>query len=164
AQAPRWQTTSLVLDLRAKQLAWKKLPKQPFERRALAAAAIDGKLYAIGGLQSQGGISKQVDVFDIESQSWSKGPDIPGMPMNGNGIAACTSEGRVDISGLDGNVYRLDKNGANWDVAGRLNTPRFHHKLLAWRPGTLLAVAGATRMGKLVSIDAVALPASSPQR
>jgi N-acetylneuraminic acid mutarotase len=164
AEEPRWHTTSLVLDLRAKQPAWQSLPKQPFQRRALAAAAVDGKVYAIGGLLSKGGISNETDVFDIESQTWSKGPAIPGMPMNGNGMAACTTEGRIYASGMDGNVYRLDPTGASWEVSGRLDTPRFHHRLLPLRPGTLLAIAGATRTGKLVSVDLVSLSAAHSER
>jgi N-acetylneuraminic acid mutarotase len=160
AQEPRWHTTSLVLDLGAAQPEWKSLPKQPFERRALAVAEADGKLYVIGGLLGAGGISNDTDVFDLQSQAWSKGPPVPGTPMAANGVAACTLANRVLFSGIDGNVYGLDATGANWQVVGKLATPRFHHRLVAQGSDTLLAVAGATLKHKLRTVDAVTLSAA----
>jgi N-acetylneuraminic acid mutarotase len=163
AETPRWHTTSLTFDLRAKNAEWKVLVEQPFQRRALAAAA-DGKLYVFGGLLSAGGISHETNVFDFSSHAWSKGPSVPGTAMNGNGIAACAVGGRVYISGMDGNVYMTAPGSANWEVAGQLKTPRFHHRLLPLRPGVLLAVAGATHAGKLRTVDAIVTSAAAPSR
>ncbi|HEX3657845.1 MAG TPA: kelch repeat-containing protein [Pirellulales bacterium] len=154
AQGPRWHTTSLVLDLAAKQPEWKELPKQPFERRALAAEAAGGKLLVTGGL-IQGGISSQTDVFDLKSQTWSKGADIPGSKMNAIGMAACTQDGRIYVNGMDGTIYRLGQNGASWESVGKMQPPRFHHHLFALQPGVLLSVGGATRTGKVLAVESV---------
>jgi N-acetylneuraminic acid mutarotase len=154
SQKPRWHTTSLVLDLSATQPEWKELPKQPFERRALAAEAAGGKLLVTGGL-IQGGISSQSDIFDLKSQTWSKGPDIPGTKMNAIGMAACTLDGRILANGMDGDIYRLDRDGASWEVVGKLQPPRFHHHLFALQPGVLLSVGGATRTGKVLAVEPV---------
>jgi len=44
-----------------------------------------------GGLTADG-VSKDVDVFDPQSENWSKGLAVPGMPMNANGLAAFRAE------------------------------------------------------------------------
>lgn len=152
---PRWHTTALVMDLAAETPEWRELPKPPFERRAMMAAPFDGKLYVTGGLKSKGGITKEVAVFDPKSQNWSSAPEIPGFPMNGNGLAACATDKSLYISGMNGQVYRLNNEKDGWDVVGQLEQPRIHHRLLPVRHGVVLAVAGATREGHLRSVDPV---------
>ena len=53
--------TALVFDLARPGAGWEKLPAPPFRRRALAVGAIDGKVYAIGGLTEDGKVVKSVD-------------------------------------------------------------------------------------------------------
>jgi N-acetylneuraminic acid mutarotase len=163
SQGPRWHTTSLVLDLAAGQAEWKELPKQPFERRALAAEAAGGKLLVTGGL-IEGGISSRTDVFDLKSQAWSQGPEIPGTKMNAIGMAACALDGQIYVNGMDGDIYRLDPSAASWEAVGQLQPARFHHHLFALRPMTLLSVGGATRTGKVLAVDLATLSAANPER
>ncbi len=58
-----WHDTALMLDLAAKAPEWKSIP-QPFQRRALACAGLDGKLYAIGGLDAEGKTQQKVEIYD----------------------------------------------------------------------------------------------------
>lgn len=155
AKDARWHTEALVLDLSAEKGEWKTVAKPSFERRAMAATALDGKVYVTGGLTPKGGISKDVDVFDVSSGKWSKGPEIPGIPMNGNGLAACGTEKALYLSGMDGKVYRLNKAKDGWDAVGKLEQPRIHHRLLNPGHGVFIAVGGATMSGNLKTVDAV---------
>lgn len=155
----RWGLNTLVLDLKAEKPEWKALPNPPLERRAMMVTSCEDKLYVTGGLMSKGGISKEVDVFDTRTQKWTKGPEIPGMVMNGNGLAACQAEKSLYVSGMDGKVYRLNEAKGSWDVAGQLTPARIHHRLVPFRQGTVLAVAGASMQGHLKSVDIVQLDA-----
>ncbi len=62
--------TALVFDLARAGAGWEKLPTPPFRRRALAVGAVDGKVYAIGGLTEDGKVVKTVDIYD------PVGPDV----------------------------------------------------------------------------------------
>jgi len=155
AEEPKWQSTALVLDLTAKEPAWQELPAPPFQRRALMSSAANGRIYVTGGLTAEGSISKEVDVYDLKSEEWSKGPEIPGMPMNGNGLASIGAEGTIFISGMDGKVYRLNKSKDGWDAVGKLQQPRIHHRLASLGHGVFLAVAGATMQNNLKNISTV---------
>ncbi len=150
-----WQTSILALDLGTEKGEWKEVGKAPFARRAMAATAVEGKVYVTGGLLAKGGISKDMDVFDVKAGNWSKGPEIPGIPMNGNGLAVCGTEKSLYLSGMDGKVYRLNKAKDGWDLVGRVEQPRIHHKLLSAGHGVLLAVGGATMSGNLKTTDSV---------
>ena len=64
-------------------------------RRAVAVTAMGGLIYVVGGLL-EGETSARVDIFDPETQSWSRGPDLPA-PRSGMAIAAYN--GRIHVFG-----------------------------------------------------------------
>ena len=70
--------SALVFDLARPGAGWEKLPAPPFRRRALAVGAVDGKVYAIGGLTEDGKVVKSVDIYDPATRTWSRGPELPG--------------------------------------------------------------------------------------
>ena len=82
-----WHDTALVLDLTAAKLEWQSIP-QPFKRRALAAAAIGNKVYALGGLGADGG-DRRVDVLDTATGKWTSGPALPGTDRVAFAPASC---------------------------------------------------------------------------
>ena len=104
-----WADTVLALDLNG-GTAWREIPA-PFERRALAAGARDGRIYALGGLSRETGPVSTVDVLDLETGTWSQGPDLPRGSMLGFGAAAASDEDRIFVSQADGEVYRLAADG-----------------------------------------------------
>ena len=57
AAKSEWHTTTVTLDLADAQAKWKSL-EQPFSRRALTAAVLDGRVYVIAGMTSEGGIRR----------------------------------------------------------------------------------------------------------
>ncbi len=74
----KWHKTAWKLDLSKTNPQWEPLPNPPFQRRALSVAAYDGKIYAIGGMQEEGGPTTRVDVFDPQTQKWSEGGNLQG--------------------------------------------------------------------------------------
>lgn len=151
-----WQDNMLVLDATKENPEWKAI-KQPFQRRALSAAACQGKIYAMGGIDADGDISHEVDIYSPETGQWTKGPELPGSTMNGFGTSAWSIGGKLYFSGMDGGVYQLNQKKQSWEKAGSLATPRFFHRLLPDGKGGLIAIGGASRKGHLKSIEEVKL-------
>jgi hypothetical protein len=159
----KWHDTALVADLSQPTLVWKKLPPQPFKRRALGVAHHAGRVYAIGGM-SETGPSVDVHYFDTAAQTWSAGPAVPGMSgapgdhaavMNGFGCSAFEVGDRLLLSTMDGAVHALSADGKSWATVGKLQSPRFFHRMLP-HGRELLFLGGAARGGHLDSIERLA--------
>lgn len=154
-----WLESGLVADLREDPIVWRTLPRPPFQRRALAVAAAGGKLLVLGGISKDGGISQRLDSFDLETQSWSQGPDFP-VPsenqggMMGFGMSAFGVGDRVFASGAEGVIYEISSSAAEWKKGeGRLETPRFFHRLLPHRDRLLLIAGASPESGHLADIE-----------
>ncbi len=81
-EAASWASDVLALDEGAD--AWRRI-EAPFQRRAVAVAAVGSKLAVIGGLGPDRQPSTRVDVLDVQTNEWSRGPDLP---SDGFGVAA----------------------------------------------------------------------------
>jgi N-acetylneuraminic acid mutarotase len=161
AAEEKWLKTAWVLDLAKADAEWQALPEQPFERRALSAAVHGGKLYAIGGMTPMGP-SVDVHALDLKTGKWEAAPAIPLSDkiktMNGFGSSAYAADGKLLLSTMDGNVFRLSADGKAWDKIGELEIARFFHRLLPDGKGGWLAVAGASHeYGHLDSVERVKL-------
>lgn len=165
-----WHETAFVADLSQEKPEWKELPKQPFKRRALAAAVADGKVYAIGGMSEQGP-SLDVHYYDPKTQTWSEGTKVPPMAaaegpmghaagMNGFGCAAYNAGDKLYLSTMDGTVFQLSADGKTWNGVAKLENARFFHRLLPYG-NQLLAIAGAARGGHLDTIERVSLESAA---
>ena len=131
--APRkWHTTALVLDLAAREPKWQEF-KQPFKRRALAAAPQGGKLYVVGGLGMEKSTS-EVNVYDPKAGKWTTAPDLPGASKHGFSPAACEAGGRLYVSTSDGQLHRLRADGKGWEPAGKTGK-RLVHRLVPGEKG-----------------------------
>jgi outer membrane protein assembly factor BamB len=149
-----WHDTSLILDLSKKPLKWESLP-QPFERRALNVAVREGRVYAIGGMASDGTTEKTVDVLDLKTRSWTRGPALPGPIRNGFTPAACALGGKLFVSPPDGTVYRLTERKDAWEEVGALDKPRMVHRIVPAREDLLLVLGGASRAGNVAATEAI---------
>lgn len=164
-----WHTHSLVYDLAAEHGEWKQLPEQPFERRALTAAVHNGKLYAIGGIGSDGEVVLRSDVLDLRTGKWSDGPALPEVPsamqggmsgapgINGFGATAWNHHGNLYVGTFSGEIFRLSDKGDAWQKVTTLAIPRFFHRLLPLDENRLIAVGGASSIGHLRTIEVVDL-------
>lgn len=147
-----WLDTMQVLDLNSPDAQWQSI-KQPFQRRALIAAANNGKIYAIGGFDDESDPRPEVDIYDIKNGTWSKGPNLPGKPQNGFSPAACTIDGKVYVSVGDGSMLRLNEGGDAWEKIAS-TTPRIVHRLIP-NASQILVTGGASKGENLNLIEIV---------
>ncbi len=148
-----WADTVLALDL-DDAAAWRAIPA-PFERRALAAGIAAGRIYALGGLTPDRGPLLRVDVLDIATGAWSRGPDLPRAgSLQGFGVAAASRRDRVFMSQADGRVHSLGAGAEAWEHVTTLADRRFMHRLAPFGDG-LLAVGGSWLAGHLATIEVV---------
>lgn len=132
--------TLLALDLTTR--AYRSVP-QPFARRAVAAAALDGKLVILGGIGSDGAISREVHVFDPTTSAFTPAADFP---ADGFGIAASSNGDVLYASARDGGLYALAEPTGSWNKVGALVFPRFFHQLVQLSPTRVLAIGGISGM------------------
>ncbi|QDT65448.1 Kelch repeat-containing protein [Calycomorphotria hydatis] len=155
-----WHDTAWVADLSKGKLKWESLPTPPFVRRAVALAAHDGKVWVIGGMQSEGGPTKDVNVFDPHNNSWSKGPELWGeKSLEGFGPAAWSLEGSLYATTISGKLQRLNTEDGTWDVVRELERPRFFHRMLPLDDRSFIAVGGGSMQdGRFTELDVIPLP------
>lgn len=150
-----WCETMAALDLTAATPEWRSIP-QPFTRRALIAAAFQDRLWVIGGFTDIEEVSRQVDIFDPATGTWSHGPDLPEGGFNGFAPAACVADGRLLVSVADGSLLALDDEARAWRMVAR-TSPRIVHRMVPAGSGVIL-VGGAAGKDNLDRVERVALP------
>jgi N-acetylneuraminic acid mutarotase len=155
-----WHETAYVCDLADRAPQWRAIAKPPFNRRALAVAAHAGKIYVIGGMTDSNETTTAVDVYDPQSDQWSEGPKVPGENVDGFGISAFGTDLGLFTSTRTGAVFRLNDNGNGWTAVGRLNHPRFFHRLVAADNQRLIVVGGTSRAGKIDAVESLELSAN----
>lgn len=152
-----WQNTALSLDLRSANATWQEF-EVPFVRRAVGVASTAHHVFVIGGMDTDDEHSSVVNIFDLRTRTWRRGPDYPG---SGFGIATIAVGDVVYANGMDGVVRTLRVDSDAWTDAGTLLSPRYFHRLVPGQEGSLLAVGGITRgAGRVRSIETIATDAN----
>ncbi len=154
-----WATKSYVADLSKPTITWEALPDAAFRQRALAVAATDKRIYAIGGLTPEGKPTSAVRIYDPATKAWSDGPVFPGKGDHAAfGISAYGIGNTVWASASDGKVFALAEGATEWrDAQHTLKSPRFFHRILPTPKGSLLFIGGASRAGHRADIESVDL-------
>src|SRR5262245_19337205 len=117
AEKPVWCDTALVLDTASASPKWDAIP-QPFQRRALTAAALGTKVYVAGGLTEAGEAVRKVSILDVASGKWSEGPEFPGTDRVGFSPAATVAGGKLVLNTADKSILVLNEKGTAWEKAG----------------------------------------------
>ncbi len=152
----QWHNTAWTADLSEEPIVWTKIATPPFQRRALALAAHDGKVFAIGGMGQKGGPKTRVDVYDLRSKQWVDGPSLQGEPMTGFGCWAESLSGQLYVSTISGTVQRLSSNGKEWQIVGTYEPGRFFHCMLPIDERQMVMVGGANMsVGRFTNLDLV---------
>jgi len=73
---------------------WTTKTNMPTERHQLAAAAIDGKLYVVGGWSWS--LKTALEVYDPATDTWSTKAN---MPTSREGLAAAAIDGKLYVVG-----------------------------------------------------------------
>jgi len=159
-----WHETAYVCDLADANPQWRQIAKPPFNRRALAVATYAGKVYVIGGMDDSNDTTTGMDIYDPQSNAWSKGPAMPGKGFDGFGASAFgTAAGLFATTGTGG-LYRLSADGQSWQEVGQLNHPRNFHRLVAEGDNKLLVVGGTSRGGKVSETESLQLKLAAGQK
>ena len=104
----------------------------------------------------------RVDVLDIATGAWSRGPDLPQAgSLQGFGAAAASHRDRVFMSQADGKVYSLGGGTDSWELVATLADRRFMHRLAPFG-NRLLAVGGAWSGVHLATIEVVSTGDEAP--
>lgn len=152
ADAP-FHETALALDL-TQPAKWSTIP-QPFKRRALSLANLDGKAAVVGGLTWENEIDKSVNLFDPRSDRWTTAAPIPGPMLNGFSPAACVLAGRLYACGSDGKIYRLSAKQDSWDEVATVATKRSAHRMLPVGDSQLLVLGGTAKNATIASLELI---------
>ena len=153
-ESSTWHDTALSLDLKKADAKWEVL-KQPFSRRALVAAAHDGKVFVIAGMDKESETSHDVNIYNVKTGEWSIGTKLPGARMNGFSPAACVLNDTVYISPADGKLYRLD--GDKVVEVSALKTARFVHRMVAIGDNRILVLGGASKGGTVAECEVIGM-------
>lgn len=154
-----WHETAWKMDLAQDNPRWTAIANAPFERRALALAAHDGKLFAIGGITAGGETSLETDIYDPKSDSWSQGPELIGQDgMTGFGAAAFATGGNLYVSTVTGSFQRLAADASKWDVIGQTPTARFFHRMLPTSDSTFVVIGGSNMRGRIKVVQRIEVP------
>ncbi len=137
-----WLSTAWSIQLPAEGKTWEALPTPTFTRRALALAATQNQIFALGGMNEKGGPTTEVALFDIGSREWKPAPAMQGKPMNGFGVAAWNQGDSIIATTSEGDVQELKAQATNWEIVGKVHAPRFFHRLLPYSEGKLVALGG----------------------
>ena len=150
--------TMLALDLRT--LRWRVVPG-PRPREHLAATALDGRVYAIGGrLAGYDTNFATVEAYDPRANRWRRLPDLPSA-RGGTGAAAVggriVSVGGESPQGTERTVWALRPGASRWLRLPDLPTPR-HGLGVVSLGGRVWVVAGGPEPGLTVSGAVESLP------
>ncbi|MCG8586625.1 MAG: DUF1668 domain-containing protein [Pirellulales bacterium] len=140
---PEWHQSAYVLDLAQNELKWQSLPKPPFQRRALSVGAQGDRIFVVGGITREDGITTKVAVFDPASGKWSAAANIPGEGLDGFGTSAFAANGRLFVTNMSGKVLGLSPDADTWVEVTPMREKRFFHRMVTTADQQLLIVGGA---------------------
>jgi N-acetylneuraminic acid mutarotase len=159
-KAAVWPANALVLDLNNSAAGWQEFP-QPFQRRALALAAVGTRIYCIGGMDSNNKPTSAVEIYDTATGQWSKGPDLPPGPVKGFACSAIAQNGRIYANAFQGDLLRLSADGSSWEKVGRLEHPRMAHRIVTAGAKQIIALGGEDGEEKRPELE-VLTPSAKP--
>ena len=152
--------TALSLDLRT--LRWRTV-RGPRPREHLAATALRGRVYALGGrLAGYDTNLAAVESYDPARNRWSQLPDLPD-PRGGTGAAAIAgrivSVGGESPDGTNATVWALARSANRWQRLPDLPTPRHGLGVVAL-DGRVWVIAGGPKPGLTVSgaVESLRIP------
>jgi hypothetical protein len=106
--------------------AWLTLSPMPTPRTEVAAAAADGRIVVAGGFDAAGDTVATVEVYDVEADEWTEGPDLP-LAVN-HAMAASDGERVYVLGGYNregtptSGAYVLE--GGTWTSLEEMPEPR----------------------------------------
>jgi len=136
--------------------AWSIISSMPTGRYMLAAAAVDGKIYAIGGRSFWGWVGAQVEMYDPETNTWTFKASMP------------TARYGLEVAVVDGKIYAIggtstytfetlrtvemyDPETNTWSTMSSMPGPRYRFGGVTGPDGNFYVIAGMSYPGHIVS-------------
>ena len=126
---------------------WVSMAPMPTARSNLAAATVNGKIYAIGGVNSANAVVNTVEVYDPSSNSWSTAANMPTARIE---LAAAAVNGKIYAIGgrnsaddVVNTVEVYDPSSNSWSSAANMPTARYSLAAAAVN-GKIYAIGGLT--------------------
>jgi len=123
---------------------WESLPSMTCRRRFLAATALQGKLYPVGGEDDWFVAQSAVEVFDPSARRWEQ---VPPMPSRRIGLAAVALRGKLFAIG--GGQKATSQSTQAMDVVEVYDPSAERWSTLSPMPSPRMFLAAATMSGKL---------------
>ncbi len=96
---------------------WESKAPMPVPRANVGVAALNGKVYVVGGTDDSYNIYSTVDVYDPATNAWSSAPGLP-RPLSGVAVAASGGKlyafGGSDDTGFYASTYEYDPAANTW--------------------------------------------------
>src|SRR3989442_9375184 len=136
---------------------WTTIPPLNVPRQEVGVAAVEGRVYVIGGIGTDQQGSKVVEIFDTQAGRWRLGPSFP-IPIHHPNVAAVGSKiyvaGGYSDPGFTpvAKVFELDTNEMydpatnTWPTKPPMPTARSGHAVGAYRQ-SLIAIGGEGNPG-----------------
>ncbi len=148
---------------------WRTLAPMPTPRSEVAVAALDGRIYVIGGFEGDGSPSDAVEVYDPVTDSWTQAPPLP-EPRH-HAAATASFDGKLyvvggyktDFSDPQKTLFVLDPSTNAWIQAAEMPTARGGHAASVFL-GEIYAIGGADADGENIPSVEVYDPATDTWR
>src|SRR5215468_1728839 len=98
---------------------WASIPPMPTARQEVGVAAVEGRVYVVGGFDASGAGRNTLEIFDTRTGLWETGPSLPVSVHHPNVAAVGTkiyvAGGYVGPVGLPAaTTFELDTDRMTW--------------------------------------------------
>ena len=120
-------TLNVVADETTQDSTWTTLAPMPTERAGFGVASVGGKIYAIGGINSNDQPLTVVEEYNPHTNEWT---NKRSMPTARNGVAVAVYENKIYViggtvgEGFVGNNEIYDPITNTWSTGASMPTPR----------------------------------------
>lgn len=115
-----WLVLLIAAPAQGQSGAWQPLADFPGGTQELATAVLDGKIYAIGGLEGQGNPSPRVYVYNPFTNIWAQAAPLP---FGNDHHAAAVADGKLYVfGGVSPDTYVYDPVGNTWKFVARMQS------------------------------------------
>jgi hypothetical protein len=108
---------------------WASIPPMPTARQEVGVAAVEGRVYVVGGFDASGTGRDTLEIFDTRTGQWQAGPSLP-VSVHHPNVAAVGNKiyvagGYVGPVGLPAaTTFELDTDRMTWTQKTDMPTPR----------------------------------------
>jgi N-acetylneuraminic acid mutarotase len=98
---------------------WDSIPPMPSVRQEVGVAAVEGRVYVVGGMNAMGVGQTTVEIFDTRTNQWQTGPALP-LSLHHPNVAAVGTKvyvagGYAGVAGLpSASTFELDVDRMVW--------------------------------------------------